>query len=578
MIVAGVIGYPGAAYTHDAAACLVVDGKLVGALEQERVSRRRYAVGEGAGDALRQLLTASSLEPGDIDLVGYAWRDQGALDHDEAVTGHDTHASARHLLPELGPTLRAPVHAFDHHLCHAAATVWLSGCQSADVLVVDGTGGWPSTSLFAARDGGLCLVERYGTPTSLGLFYEAASLWAGLGSHGAGKLMGLASYGRPTGDAYLGFDPVAGEFSVPGRPTGSDPLDVIDAWMHRFSRCRFPFEAGDPNVFAYTNFAATVQRDIEQAMLALAKRLHRSSGQDTLLLAGGVALNVHANRLVASSAPYRTVASSSAPHDAGTAIGAAYLAAVTAGERPRSPGVPQETAFLAPPPTANESDLCDLATAVFDDLDSLCADAAARIAGGDLVAWAEGRAEFGPRALGARSLLSRADSRSRLRAVNDVKCRQLWRPAALSLSHERFATTVGEEPWPGLSEYMLAAHLVAPDRAQSVVAGVHVDGTSRAHDAIGSPPAFQGLLERLSTEHGIHAVLNTSLNTHGQPMPWRLADAVEVFSKNEAIDALVVPPFVIARRAGHRQTGETSCPKVLGAEARRSTRGRAGKQ
>jgi carbamoyltransferase len=561
MIILGLIGRPDVPECHDATACLIIDGVVVGALEQERISRRRFAAGEGPQDAVRVLLSSQGLHPSDVDAIGYAWADASPdrdrrveTDIECGVLASDRFATT--ILPELTDQLGTKeILFFDHHLCHAAETYWLNPHADADVLVADGSGGAGSTSLFHASDGRFRLLDRYDNRWSLGVFYEAGGFYAGLGWDAAGKLMGLSSYGKPTDRRFMTFEAESGEFHLDPSLRGAAKRGLSEErlahqWVDIFETNVFPYFTASSNTFGYAAFAADVQVTVEDLGLALARRLRLRSGEETLLIAGGVALNAHLNRLLALNSGYRNVASTMAPHDGGAAIGAGLLTAWLLGEPLCHPGQGDPLPiFLGPavPTSAIEAALADssLKRQAMEP-DKLRTEVAAALQQGGIVAYFSGPIEMGPRALGARSLLSSPGSRDSLDKINRIKGRALWRPAALALTDEGFRCLDIEPRAMGLSEYMLCVHEVGEDARKAVSAGVHVDGTSRAQ-YVPSDTEFGALLSTLTADHGIPAVVNTSLNLRGQPMVLTPRDGLELFQQAPDVDLLLMPPYLIRR-------------------------------
>ena len=560
MIVLGLIGRPDRDYSHDAAACLLIDGRLAGALEQERISRRRYAMGEGPQDAVAALLRDNGLHPRDVDAIGYAWGARPDEDVPRIPLGVSGTASVspEHtdiILPALAGEFRSKdIHFFDHHLCHAAQTYWMNPYDRADVLVVDGSGGDGSSSLYQVADGGFRLLERHGVPWSLGILYEAAAYYANLGWNAAGKLMGLSSYGAPTGRTFLDFDPARGEFALTeaskrmpaGTLASSDGGLLVESWLEIFADQVFPYSARSGNPFDYASFAADVQASCERAGLGLVDRLRRLSGGDTLLLSGGVALNAHLNRRIAAESGYRTVAATPCPQDGGTALGAAFLTAALLGDKVEHLTGTEEAIRLGP-----DADSAGLAAGdrfAVTELDpaELNRRVAERLAAGAVVAWCEGRSEFGPRALGARSLLAAPAGRETLDRLNVIKGRQPWRPAALAITADGFDQLGVESPWPRLSEYMLCAHPVEERGARTATAGVHVDRTSRAQLVPAGTP-FGALLDQVGATTGVPALINTSLNTRGEPMVQTARQALTLYADQPEVDLLVVDNQLIER-------------------------------
>lgn len=562
MVVVGLVGRPDEPLCHDAAACLVVDGTIVGALEQERISGRRHARGEGPDAALQALLAAHGLHPGDVQAIGYAWADapMDARSVDAALPC-GVHVSDK-LTTTILPTLAADlgtrdIFFFDHHLCHAAQAYCLNPYDTADVLVADGWGGDGSTSLFHVDSGSFRLLERYDRCWSLGMFYGAASAYAKQGWWGAGKLMGLSSYGRSSEFRYLTFDPATADFAL--NPALRDVLRsglswdrLGDQWLEIFENSVFPFTPASANTFDYAPFAADAQATIEELGLGLTARLRRLSGEDTLLLSGGVALNANMNRRIAREGSYRNISGTVAPNDGGTVFGAAMLAqqcmlGTPMQSLPRSHARP---IFFGPPVTTNAIEAALERRSVAADRmgsEKLRAEVAAALARGEIVAWFNGPNEFGPRALGARSLLASPTSRAILDKLNRVKGREPWRPAALSLTAEGFSALDMEPPVSGLTDYMLCTHGVGESGTHRAVAGVHVDGTSRAQYVPPDEDGFGALLKAVGEESGIPGVINTSLNTRGNPMVLNPEQAIEMMAEISEIDLLVLPPYIVRR-------------------------------
>jgi carbamoyltransferase len=564
MIVLGLIGRPDVPGCHDSAACLVIDGEVVGALEQERVSRRRYAPGEGPEGAIRTLLAAHNVNPSDVSAVGYGWADAAPNEGRAVARGLPcpSVASRRQtsaILPSLAGELGADeITFFDHHLCHAAQAYWLNSFPVADVLVYDGTGGDCSTSMFRVDEGRFELLERHPVASSLGIFYESAAAYAGLGPCAGGKLMGLSSYGRPSGRRFMTFDPGSGEFGyepVVGRhPKETTYEMLVGWWMDRFERTVFPYTATSSNTFDYAGFAADVQATLEEVGLALATRLHALSGSPSLLLAGGVALNAQLNRRLAREGPYGKIAGTACPHDAGTAIGAALLLAAWAGE-------PVGTrAAAAPPPIflgpLQQTYVIEAALkrrgveAVAMDPGPLLRETSATLEADGVVAWFDGRCEFGPRALGARSLLASPRRREQLDRLNRIKGRAPWRPASLALSPQGFHDVEAEPPVTGLTEIMLCTHAVSA--SEKAPAGVHVDGTTRAQVVPDDTTGLGALLAAVRNQCGLPGLLNTSLNTGGEPMVSTPDQAIDLLLGSTEVDLLVMAPYVLRPRSPAR--------------------------
>ncbi|GAA0594054.1 carbamoyltransferase [Kutzneria viridogrisea] len=560
MIVLGLIGRPDVPLCHDAAACLVIDGKVIGALEQERVSRRRYAPGEGPEGAVRALLDSHGVHPSEVDAIGYAWAEDSekvlATETDIPCGVHVTDRLTETILPTLAGELGTrEIIFFDHHLCHAAQAYYLNSCAKADVLVADGWGGDGSTSLFHVDNGRFRLLERYDKCWSLGMMYGAAAVYARLGWFGAGKFMGLSSYGRTSDMRFMSFDPADASFRLDPRLRGSlaagrDWDRLGEQWLEAYEASVFPYTPSSANPFDYAPFAADVQSTVEDLGLGIARRLRSLSGEDTLLLSGGVALNAHLNRRIALESGYSRVLGTVAPNDGGTVFGAAMLAEALLGKAPAPlPADEPPPIFFGPPvSTAMIETALDGqgVTARALEPEELRATAVRSLEQGQVVAWFEGRNEFGPRALGARSLLASPRSRTTLDRLNRIKGRESWRPAALSLTGDGFGKLGMEPPVSGLSDYMLCMHMVGQGECERAVAGVHVDRTTRGQ-YVAEDSEFGALLSAVGEASGLPALINTSLNIKGEPMVLTPDQAVGLMAKSPDVDLLVMPPYAVSR-------------------------------
>jgi carbamoyltransferase len=327
---------------HDAAAALLRDGELRWLVEQERISRRKHAPFEAPTDALRACLDAEGIAAESIDAVAIGW------DLRRTPLGGSRRLSPerirRRLLPELSPDAALPIEWVPHHMAHAASAYHSSGADAAAILVVDAAGEQQATTLARARNGRIEILREWPVSQSLGFFYGYAAEWAGFGRHwGAGKLMGLAAYGRPRpgfvverrrdGYALLGPDGQPVEDSdwherTRGRIRLVDmPAGLADTLREQFSRS-FPYaprEGEDP--IAYADFAASVQQALEEAALGLADEARRHIDASTLLLAGGVAMNCAMVGTLARQASFDRLYVPPVPTDAGVSLGAALVVA-----------------------------------------------------------------------------------------------------------------------------------------------------------------------------------------------------------------------------------------------------------
>jgi carbamoyltransferase len=294
----------------------------------------------------------------------------------------------------------------------------------------------------------------------------------------------------------------------------------------------------------HADLASTVQVRLEEMLLELARWLHARTGDRTLPMAGGVALNCVANSRLLEEGPFRDLWVQPAAGDAGTALGAALHTAVALGDRV----APMSSAALGRGWTDDEIEAWLTAARVPFERPADVADAAAEVVAADgVVAWFQGRSEYGPRALGHRSLIADARNEANLTRLNDIKGREQFRPVAPMVLAERAGEIFEGGPIP--SPYMLFTHRVRAGWRQRVPAVVHVDGTARIQTVDrAEEPLVARMLEAVERRTGVPVVVNTSLNTAGRPMVDDPRDALECFG-SAPVDALAIGPFLVRRRA-----------------------------
>jgi carbamoyltransferase len=566
---------------HDAAAALVVGGVPVAAAHEERFSRvkhdRRLPV-----NAARWCLARGGLSAADLDAVVFYEKPfrklsrvmTGALDafpRSGALFRRAAGAWMEERLwagPRIERALDLPpgkVLYCEHHLSHAASAFFASPFEDAAVLTVDGAGEWATAAVGRGRRGAdgaweLTLDAEMRYPHSLGLLYSAFTAWLGFEvNEGEYQTMGLAAHGAPrfAGEVRRLIEPFA---------DGSFRLDLsyfsfhespVRSFSRRFEELFGPARRpgdGDPSADArLRDAAASVQRVCEELMLGLVREARRRTGADALCLAGGVALNAVANGRILREGPFRRVFVQPAAGDAGGALGAALYAAHALGGA-SVPRWEMRRADLGPEhPAADAAEALRRAGVPFEELPddaALAARVAELLAGGRVVGWHQGRSEWGPRALGQRSILADPRAAETRRAVNQaIKFRETFRPFAPSLLAESAPDwlDLGEDPEAAPYRFMLATAPARPERLDRLGAVVAADGTARPQ-LVGrdGDPRWRALLERFSAASGVPAVLNTSFNLKGEPIVETPADAVATFLAG-GMHALAVGPF-LARR------------------------------
>jgi carbamoyltransferase len=531
---------------HDPAAALVVDGAIVAAAEEERFSRRKhgkrpvpFSAWELPEQAAAWCLAEAGLRPRDLDAVAYSYDPELALPAQEQGLhdpwDHLRITYARHAPGFLSAALpgldRDRVRHVSHHVAHAASAGLAAPYRSSSVLVLDGRG--EQVSHLAGRydeAGGLTVLASQRLPHSLGLLYEEVTEHLGfLRSSDEYKVMALASYGEPR---HLGL--LRDAVRVDG--DGGFAVERID-WEALVPRRA----ASEQWSRAHADLAASVQHRLEEVLLELARWLHAQTGDRYLTMAGGVALNCVANSRIAREGPFEEVWVQPAAGDAGTALGAALQVAADAGER----AAPMAGADLGR--GFGDEDLngwLERVALPYERPPDLADTVAATLADDGIVAWFQGRSEYGPRALGHRSLLAHPGHEANLERLNDVKGREQFRPVAPMVLQER-AAEIFDGPLP--SPYMLFVHRIRPEWRSRIPAVMHVDGTARVQTVSRSAePLVARLLDCFERRTGLPVLVNTSLNTAGRPMVDDPRDALECFG-SAPVDLLALGPYVLRR-------------------------------
>ncbi|MFD7135049.1 carbamoyltransferase [Streptomyces sp. NPDC059894] len=530
---------------HDPAAALVMDGRIVAATEEERFSRRKhgkrplpFSAWELPELSARWCLDRAGLDPSELDAVAYSYDPELARPADRLGL-HDPWDHLRQdyarrapeflaeALPGLDP---AKVRFVPHHVAHAASAGQASPYPDCAVLVLDGRGecGSHLAGRYANRE--LTVLGSQSLPDSMGLFYEDLTQHLGfLRSSDEFKVMALASYGEPRFldelRAYVGPDGQGG-FQARTVP-----------WASLVA----PRPADAPWTRDHADLAASAQACLEEVLLGLARWLHERTGEDVLTLAGGVALNCVANTRLYREGPFERVWVQPAAGDAGTALGAALHVAH------------QKETVEAMPTAAlgrgwSDAELrawLERAAVPYEEPDDIAESVAEELARDGIVAWFQGRSEYGPRALGHRSLLAHPGRAENLERLNAVKGREEFRPVAPMVLAER-AAELFDGPLP--SPYMLFVHDVAAEWRERIPAVVHVDGTARIQTVDrAEEPLVARMIEGFERRTGLPVVVNTSLNTAGRPMVDDPRDALECFG-SAPVDLLALGPFAVRRK------------------------------
>ena len=566
------------AYHADASAVLLKDGEIVAAVEEERFSRVKHAAGFPAL-AIRYCLQRAGIRIQDVAHVGISQIPNAHLINDSTFVLHNrlmfSHQGLdrlrsveriRNVKTVLADLLRVPesdmnmtFHNLEHHVAHMASAFLVSPFQRAAVLSIDGFGDYCSTMLGFGSGSQIDQLGSVLYPHSLGLFYTAVSQYLGFEKYGdEGKVMGLAPYGEPRYiDRMLSI-------ARPEDP-GSFELD-LEYFTHHLQGVEMGWEEGSPHIGRiysdkfrdafgpprlpdteitdhHRDIAASLQKCLEFHLFRKLNVLHQRTGSTNLCLAGGVAYNSVANGLIQKQTPFREIFIQPAAGDSGTALGVAFHIWNTLLGKPRD--YVMRHAYLGP-----DSSEAELEQALhsfgasyqrFDDIEEKAADL---LASGKIVGWFQDRMEFGPRALGNRSILADPRQEEIKDALNRrVKHRESFRPFAPSVLEE-YVSEYFEDASP--SPFMQMVFTVRPEQRAKIPAIRHVDQTGRVQSVSKSVnPKFWRLIDAFRRRTGIPLLLNTSFNEN-EPIVCSPQDALNCFATTR-MDALILGSFLISR-------------------------------
>jgi len=587
---------------HDSAAALVVDGRIVAAAQEERFTRKKHDASFPAS-AIQYCLREAGLEAGQLDYAAFyekplvkferlletylAFAPQGLRSFSLAMPQwlKDKLYIRRTFRQALGREFRGKLLFTGHHESHAASAFFPSPFDEAAILTVDGVGEWSTAALGHGQGNRLRLTHELRFPHSLGLLYSAFTYYCGFKvNSGEYKLMGLAPYGEPV------YREAIEKHLVDLKPDGSLWLNMeyfnycqgLTMTNRRFDRLFGgpPREAEAELVQRHMDLAASIQSLTEDAVLRMANTAHEQTGSKNLVLAGGVALNCVANGRLLREGPFESIWIQPAAGDAGGALGAALFVWHQLLERPRqaAAGDAQQGSLLGPSFGPDEIEGLLQAQGVsfdrFNDADELAERVAELIAAGKVVGWFQGRMEFGPRALGARSILAdprAADMQAKLNLK--IKFRESFRPFAPCVlreaAHEWFDLPAGAE-----SPYMLVVVPVRESRRRDIPADelqtmrgaadlrrrvnvvrsqipavTHVDYSARVQTVDRERNArLHRLLEAFERLTGCPVLVNTSFNVRGEPIVCTPQEAYRCFLATE-MDVLVLGEFVVDKAA-----------------------------
>jgi carbamoyltransferase len=553
-------------YYHDAAAALVQNGDVVAGAEEERFTRRKHDSGFPR-NAIRFCLARIGVAARDLDRVvfydkplkkleralvtarGYGDRADRMAEWHLSNFVHRESRIAEDVAETLGVAI--PVEYCEHHLSHAASAFYASPFERAAILTVDGVGEWATTGIYAGGPAGIEQLKEIRYPHSLGLFYATLTAYLGFEvNEGEYKVMGLASYGKPT------YDDRVGEL-LQLHEDGSF-RNNLDFYAYMYDREAMytsrlvdllgpPRAPNEPVTERHRNIAASMQKLCEEALVRLARAARRETGIDRLCLAGGVAHNVVANSRVLNESGFAEIFVQPASGDSGGAIGAALHAHHRVSPAQRRPVADYDTC-IGPSFTDTEiEEALHRFGAAHERLEpeELPRRAARLLADNFVVGWFQGRMEFGPRALGCRSILANpCDGRMKDILNARIKHREDFRPFAPAVLEERSGDYFEH---PGKSPYMLFCPPVRREKRELIPAVTHVDGTARMQTVSKTlNPRFHALIAEFGRLTGVPVLVNTSFNIRGEPIVCSPTDALKCFYGTD-IDFLAIGDFVVGK-------------------------------
>ncbi len=550
---------------YDSAAALIVDGKLVAAAAEERFSRKKHT-GDFPIGAIQYCLAEAGIAIEDVDEIAHgfdyaALRPLYAMDPASSALYEQVFAKealVRNLHRELPQVDAAKIHAVPHHLAHAASAAFTSGWDECLVVVNDAMGEVQSLSVFQARGNELKKLREVSANDSIGILYSLVTLHLGFDFNSDEyKIMGLAPYGDPA--HYRAFFDRVVELC----PDGTLRIPILRLNKTREERENYLATRAylEQNLIAarpddaevtqdHCDVAAALQECLDRVVLHVCGHFGKQTGMRHIALAGGVALNCTANGKLIESGIFDEVYVQPAAGDDGTALGAALYRASRHGEV-QNLRMPVPLLGPAHPQCLIDKTLAKYAERTkvirFASLDETCAAAAKLIAEGRVVAWFRGRMEYGPRALGNRSILAdpgHPAMRDRINAM--VKMREAFRPFAPACAEEEaprwFAIKEGTQ-----MPYMITVVDVRPEYRAALPAITHVNGSARLQTVSAQDnPDFHSLLEAVGQTSGRRMVLNTSFNVKGQPIVNTPEEALDTFL-GTGIEYLFLEDTLVAR-------------------------------
>ena len=585
-------------YFHDASSALLRDGRLIAAAEEERFTRKKHDY-EFPQRAIDFCLRLGGLQAADLDYVVFfekpflkferlilsslqTFPRSHRVFREAMVTWLGDKLWIKHLIQNRLGVPSSKVLFSEHHLSHAASAFFCSPFEEAAILTVDGVGEWATASFGVGKDREIKLFGEIRFPHSLGLLYSAFTAFLGFEvNEGEYKVMGMAPFGTPRyvdkvrkvirlgqdGSFELDMDYFSFHYSTD--KTFNGKFEALFGPPRSSQAYFFTPTSGYPSYFGekpsnynelakqnqyYADVAASIQAVTEEALLGMARHVHRQTGLKRLCMAGGVALNSVANGRILRETPFEQIYVQPSAGDGGGSVGAALYAYHMALGRPRK--FVMEHAYWGQEHSAGEIEEFLTSEGIrheqFGDEDKLIERVVKGLEEGKAVGWLQGRFEWGPRALGNRSILADPRRAEMKDLVNvKIKFREPFRPFAPSVLAERaedyFALPEAASHYP--ARFMLYVVGVKPERRETIPAVTHVDGTGRLQTVCRETnPRYYRLIETFGQATGVPILLNTSFNLKGEPIVNTPREAFSTFMRS-GLDVLVLGDYLIEKAA-----------------------------
>jgi carbamoyltransferase len=551
---------------HDSSACIVRDGELLFAVAEERISRVKHDA-RFPHLAVEACLKFAGATAAEVDEVCFGWQRPGALFRHDLwcyATGRlpltylNVLNSTRYFLSmwhqesgakvfarKFGP-VKARMRFVDHHLAHAISAYGFSGFDDSAIVIMDGRGAWEATSVWHGRDGRIEHVLTIPFPNSIGGFYSAFTDYLGfVPNSDEWKVMGLAPYGKPGVNLDAFINPEAAPYRVYTKRLNNGTTGGRTGKASGIAAVLGPPRAAESEIEErHKNIAHAVQDYCERAMMSVVRLALAKTKSRNLCLAGGVALNSKANGKILASGIVEKIFVQPAASDDGVALGAAFAPYLDRGGR--LPIRAMRHAYIGP---GFDDEAIETALKTYklrySRMNDPAVTGAELLAQGKILGWFQGRMEFGPRALGSRSILADPrDPQMTAKVNNAVKFREWWRPFAPSITKEAAADFVESATD---SPFMILTAQVRAEKRSVIPAVTHVDGSARPQTVEREVnPLYWRLIDEFGKHTGVPVVMNTSFNLRGEAIVHTPTDAVRTFFSS-GMDALLIGSFLVEK-------------------------------